>query len=392
MIIGIDASNIRTGGGVTHLVEVLRAGDPEKYGIDEVVVYCDRKLQELMSPKPWLKFSNHSLLEGAFLKDTKFGGIVLNRGWLRRLSWKKFVLPKLLKECDVLFVPGGVYSGKFRPYVTMFQSMLPFKFNEFKRYFPHIQFFRILLLRFLQGKTFKKANGVICLSGGGKEILESAVKNDFLTVIPHGIKEEFYGKVKIQRSLSDYSDEKPFRLLYVSIIDVYKHQWQIVKAVAKLRERGLPVILDLVGSAYKPALKKLNKAIAQYDPNGDFIHYLGAIPYNQLSQHYANADAFVFASSCETFGMPLLEAMAIGLPIACSDHSVMPSILKDAGVYFDPENADNVAQALESLLNDVRLRQYLAQKARAYAKQYSWKKCANKTFEFIGKIGKEYKK
>ena len=115
------------------------------------------------------------------------------------------------------------------------------------------------------------------------------------------------------------------------------------------------------------------------------------MPYNELYKVYHQADAFVFASSCETFGQILLEAMASGLPIACSNRSAMPEVLGNAGIYFDPESPDQIADALTMLLKDHDLRAMLAQEAYDRAREYSWERCAKETFSFLAEVIKTNK-
>lgn len=79
----------------------------------------------------------------------------------------------------------------------------------------------------------------------------------------------------------------------------------------------------------------------------------------------------------------LLEAMAAGLPIACSDRGPMPEILEDGGVYFDPELPDSIAAAVEQLITDPALRERVAQRAKQLSEQYSWSRCAEETWKFI---------
>jgi glycosyltransferase involved in cell wall biosynthesis len=172
-------------------------------------------------------------------------------------------------------------------------------------------------------------------------------------------------------------------LLYVSAVDVYKHQWHTVQSAAKLRQSGLPVELTLVGSAYPPALRRLRRIIEQVDPFGTFINYAGHESYSLLPKRYHQADCFVFASSCENLPNILLEAMAAGLPIACSERGPMPEILGDAGVYFDPESPESISVALRCLIEDLSLRESSAQLAYEKAGFYSWKRCARETFEFL---------
>ena len=79
----------------------------------------------------------------------------------------------------------------------------------------------------------------------------------------------------------------------------------------------------------------------------------------------------------------LVEAMAAGLPIACSDRGPMPEVLADGGVYFDPENPHSIAIAIRKLIEDSTLRENVAFKAKLLSQQYSWSRCANETWAFI---------
>jgi glycosyltransferase involved in cell wall biosynthesis len=147
------------------------------------------------------------------------------------------------------------------------------------------------------------------------------------SIIPHGLNPRFNQTPKVQRARSDYDEVNPYRVLYVSIIDQYKHQWFVVEAVATLRDEGFPIVLDLVGPAYPAALKRLNQTINCVDAERRWVHYHGAIPFNELHLCYSQADLGLFASSCENMPNILLETMASGLPIACSNRGPMPEVL-----------------------------------------------------------------
>ena len=182
----------------------------------------------------------------------------------------------------------------------------------------------------------------------------------------------------------------PFRLLYVSILAVYKHQWHVVVAVAALRKKGFPVAIDFVGSFSPQAMCMFKDTVQRVDPEGSFINYKEFIPYNELPEVYQKADAFVFASSCENMPNILLEAMAAGLPIACSNRGPMPEVLGNAGVYFDPESPDQIADVLTMLLKDHSLRVRLAQEAYDRVGKYSWERCARETFSFLADVVEEW--
>jgi len=204
--------------------------------------------------------------------------------------------------------------------------------------------------------------------------------------IGSGVDDQFRIAPRAQRPIASYDREHPFRLLYVSIIDVYKHQDVIAEAVARLRARGLPVEIDFRGPSYAPAEKRLNDVIAHVDPKREFIHAGGATKYADLPASYAAADAFVFASSCENMPNILLEAMAAGLPIASSNRGPMPEILGDAGVHFDPENVDDIERALYTLVTDHCGREQWAAASFDRAHRYTWVRCASDTYQFLADV------
>ena len=84
--------------------------------------------------------------------------------------------------------------------------------------------------------------------------------------------------------------------------------------------------------------------------------------------------------------------MAIGLPIACSNRGPMPEVLEDGGIYFDPEDAESIAEAVEKIIQSADMRLSIACKAQLLSKQYNWKRCSNETFSFIRSVstGEEY--
>src|SRR5262249_48600904 len=149
-------------------------------------------------------------------------------------------------------------------------------------------FLRLTLLHYSQGSTFRRADGMIFLTDYARSEIQWAIGTlrQPVAVIPHGIAERFRQAPKLQQPLSAYSAANPFRLLYVSIVDVYKHQWQVVTALSELRRAGLPMTLDLVGPAYPPAMNRLQRVLDTVDPDGDFIHYRGSIESSKLHEVY----------------------------------------------------------------------------------------------------------
>jgi len=374
MRLGIDASNIRTGGGLTHLAELLNAAEPYKHGITRVTVWAGRQTIDALPVKPWLKCVHEPMLDQSLPVRT---------------YWQMARLPRLAEEqCDLLFVPGGSYVGGFRPFATMSHNLLPFESEESRRYGVSWMFLKMWLLRRSQARSFRNADGMIFLSRYARFAVNLTTRMyGEQPIIPHGINRNFYRSPRKQKPIAEYSMAEPFRFLYVSKVEPYKHQWHVVEAVARLRKAGMPVALDLIGGIEcQSSGKRLLQAISREDAEGNFIHWLDHVPYTELPQYYHRADAFIFASSCENLPNILLEAMASGLPIASSDWGPMPEVLQEAGTYFDAERPEDITEALQTLLTDTAFREHCATQAYELARQYSWERCARETFSYLAEV------
>jgi glycosyltransferase involved in cell wall biosynthesis len=99
----------------------------------------------------------------------------------------------------------------------------------------------------------------------------------------------------------------------------------------------------------------------------------------ELRSVYRLATAFIFPSFCEGFGLPLLEAMASGIPVAASQAPAIPEICQDAALFFDPERPEDLAESILHLLKDETLREDLVHRAEKRVKDFSWESTARKT-------------
>jgi glycosyltransferase involved in cell wall biosynthesis len=372
LTIGVDATNLLRGGGVTHLVELLRSAQPNDFGINRVVIWGGQATLNALDDRPWLDKRNPRALD---------------KGLLQRMLWQRYRLSQEARNagCDVLFVPGGSYAGNFHPVVTMSRNMLPFEWRELKRYGWSLLTLKLLLLRLIQSRSYRNADGLIFLTNYARQAvlgITGGLRAKTM-IIPHGLNTRFKHAPKPQHAITDYDEANPYHVLYVSIIDEYKHQWHVVEAIASLRQEGFPVVLDLVGPAYPSALKRLSETIARQGENQSWVFYHGVIPFNDLHLCYSKADLGLFASSCENMPNILLETMASGLPIACSNRGPMPEILGVGGIYFDPEKPADIMRALHELISSQQLRAQLAQMSYQRAQHYSWERCAKETFQFL---------
>lgn len=381
MIVGIDGWNTRRGGGVTYLRELLEAARPADYGIQKIIIWSRSSVLNLLPEREWLKKIQVHALEAGPIKSFVWHFSRIDHELARH-------------HCDVLLTPGMVHLGRFRPYVAVCQNLLPFSPRERARFGFGRQRMKFHLLEYIQTWTFRRAAGVVFLTNSAKEVVERKMgfRCGNSTVIPHGIAQRFV------RPPSDDSISpppvvapRPFRWLYVSIIDYYKHQENVASAAAELIRSGFDIAIDFVGPANGQLGLKFEATLRRLDPTGERLRYSGAVDFTRLHRKYHEADAFVFASSCENLPNILIEAMAARLPIACSNFLPMPEVLRDGGVYFNPERPSEIEAAMRRLQADVELRNQLANRAYILARAYSWEQCAAQTLTYLAEVARRFR-
>ncbi len=176
MILSINASNVRTGCSVTHLINGLAAVEPEDYAVTKIVVSGNKETLDRLFDRGWLKTIHSASLD---------------RALPYRLLWQWFRLPALARaRCEMLFSPGGNAPPGFAPLVAMSRNMLPFDWWEHSRYEIRLEALRILLLRWGQARTFERAQGAIFLTRYAHDAVRriARVRGD-LAIIPHQIEE-----------------------------------------------------------------------------------------------------------------------------------------------------------------------------------------------------------
>ncbi|HEY9221965.1 MAG TPA: glycosyltransferase family 1 protein [Lutibacter sp.] len=376
MILGIDASNIRSGGGLTHLKEILENAEPNKYNFEKVIVWSNNETLARLPYYPWLQKETHNWLNKSFVFSFLFQILLLSK-------------IAVSEKCNLIFVPGGTFFGSFQNIVSMSQNMLPFEKEERNRFPNWKSRLRFKILHFTQGRTFKNSKGVIFLTNYAKNYIVKDINlKTNSEIIPHGINLSFLNEPKVQKDISKYTKENPFKLLYVSIVTVYKHQWNVADVVIKLRKEGYPITLDLVGGNTSESLEKLMQVLKK--DNEGCVEFKGLVQYNDLENIYKSADGFIFASSCENMPIILIEAMTAGLPIASSNKGPMPEVLGDACFYFNPLDTNEIYLALKNMINSSELRTIKSLKSYNKSINYTWKECSEKTFEYLSRIAKQY--
>jgi glycosyltransferase involved in cell wall biosynthesis len=369
MRVGINACRARSGGAIAHLTGLIGELDPGTHGFSEIHVWGYDRLLEQLPERSWLIKRSTGRWQASLATE---------------LLWERFCLKRLARRAaiDIIFNVDVGTICRFRPSIMMSQDMLSYEPGEMDRYAYGKAWLRLLALRYIQNASLRSGDGAIFLTEHAARTIQQACgRLANVAIVPHGVDKRFSD---MERSAEwPQSGRRPLRCLYVSNTAPYKHQWHVVDAIARLRAKGWMIELNLVGGGRGPAQDRLNAEIARSDPDGRFVTLTDFVPHADIPRLLAEADLFVFASSCENMPITLLEAMAVGLPIACSNRGPMPEVLQDGGVYFDPEDPATIATAVESLLDATDKRHAYARRARELAGKYSWKRCASQTFDFI---------
>jgi glycosyltransferase involved in cell wall biosynthesis len=311
------------------------------------------------------------------------------RSLVHRVLWYWVQLPRFLKrlKADVLFCPGGTLATR-RLYgvksVVTHQNMLPFDLVERKRYPYGYLRAKFWLLHLTQGASFRHADLVIFISRYAKSVIDRCIpqRRGRSVVIPHGLDDHFR-----QRAASAPAEIKGAEyVLYVSTLDFYKAQLEVVSAWARLRQRRTTHEKLLLVGPGNPTYGSRVRDLVHSLGLRDQVLFVGNVPYEELPAYYQNAKVNLFSSSCENCPNILLEAMAGGRPVLCSSYPPMPEFAGDAAVYFDPYSPDQLAVLLARFLDDEALRERMGAAALKYSQRYQWHDSARKTWSALAEL------
>jgi len=236
--------------------------------------------------------------------------------------------------------------------------------------------------------SLRKADGIVTISEFTRKALieRFGLGSDKIKVTYLGLNDIFKepaGAGAVEAARRKFDLPEGF-LLFVGASEPRKNLPRLIDALAVIHERYAKIPLVFAGRAGADQTVLLDR-IRSRGLEG-WVRRLGYLPDPDIRDLYHAASALVFPSYCEGFGLPLLEAMACGLPVAASGVSALPEIGGEAAVYFDPENVEDMAAKIILILADDRLRASLQAKGRERAKAFTWQKTARETLAFYREI------
>lgn len=372
MKIAINTISVKnnTYGGRIHLLNLI-----------ENLIKIDRKNGYYLIVTNYNK-KIFSTLQGKNLKRTE---IPLSTGnYLLRLFYEQVYMPIIIRKLkiDVLITPAN--------FTTLFPgiksiNIIAIYYKNLIEKFPKIRsfYYRILL-----PLSAKRVDQIITVSNSMKNLLieDLNINPDKIKVIYEGVNTEHFTEThKLQSNIIKY---KPY-ILFLSTLYSYKNPDKILMAFAKLKhEKDIPHNLVFIGDDPQGNIGELKVLANRLEVSKD-VFFSGDVSYEDIPEYYKNADVFVHPSNIESFGLPLLEAMASGVPIVASNRTAMPEIVGDAGIIVEPNNIDELAKAVSNVIKNDKLRKSLIEKGYERVKSFKWKDTAIKTLAVIKQVVNE---
>jgi len=369
MIIGIDAS---------------RANEDQKTGVGWYAYFLIQELKKVANGDIQVILYSRQPLEGE-LAELPEGWSSKVLGWWPGRLWTqvRLSIEMLFRAPDVLFVPAHVPPAIYpKKTVMMVHDVAAVRFPESYNWFE-----RWLSVRSARQAVRRLWKVLVPSEFTKEELLKIETRNGKqekkITVVPHGYSDT-YRKIEdrkaIDQVLKKYDISRPFALS-IGRLEGKKNTERIIEAFEKVKtlKRYPSVDFELVfvgrpGHGYDEVQSAIDSA-----EHKDDIHELGYVEQDDMPYVINAAEMVMYPSLYEGFGFVALEAMACGTPVITSKGTSVEEVAGDAAVYVDPMSVDQIAEAMQTLLDDEVVRHKKIQSGFGRVKRFSWQRCAEET-------------
>ena len=355
------------------------AGDSGKSGISQYMKNIFKRLPKFSDEDDYVMFMANSDREHFDFEHDKvrivtlpdwFGHPVIN------IFWHLICLPLMLAvyRCDCVYLPAGNRRLAWWygvPSIATIHDLSQLHVEG--KYDPFRMFYCKKVLPFLM----RRQDRVISVSKATRSDLEqfAGVDNKIIDVVYNGADLEHFKQqnreASTQRVRQRYDITGPYILYTARLEHPGKNHVRLLEAFASLKRiEEIPHYLILAGSPWSGA--EAIYAAAQDLGISEYVIFAGFVPNEELPDLYAGADLFAFPSLFEGFGIPLLEAMASGTPVAASNVASIPEVVQDAGLLFEPTRTEDIQDAIYRLAEDPKLRKNLVKLGLEQSQRFSW--------------------
>jgi len=366
------------GGVETYLRNLLRSLQEVDH-INQYSLICDSHYAyELPLANPNFKVLLSNYTKPSFMWFVR--GIIRNTV---KIDILRPVMNRL--KVDVIHHPFSFLN----PLSLTIPSVLTFHDMQHEFFPEYFSAYELKVLKEFYRPSAEQATRIIAISEYVKSSLveKYEIIPDKIDVIYNGYNSQYRiieDRDGLEKIRSKYALHRPF-IYYPAATWPHKNHKRLLTSLKIIKERfAFDGQLVLTGVAMKSNKEVLEDI--RHLGLGDTVKVLGYVPYNDLPYLYNLARLMVFPSLFEGFGIPLIEAMACGCPIACSNVTSIPEIAGDAGVMFDPASVEDMAEKVWGLWNNEAMRQELKLKGLERVKRFSWDSTARETIKVYGKV------
>jgi glycosyltransferase involved in cell wall biosynthesis len=219
-----------------------------------------------------------------------------------------------------------------------------------------------------------------------KDLIQLGIKDAKIEVIHNGIDHSlFYPHRELTGDtlvIKPFSIKRPY-FIYVSRLQgEHKMHRELIDAFDLFKSKTKSEHRLVLSGSDGDKAERIHKAVAA-SAYAEDIFLTGHFPHENLPELYSCADASVFPSIAEGVGLPILEAMATGIPVLCAKAGSLPEFAGNSAIYFDAHNPVEIAENLERIVNDEKLRETMIESGLDWVKRFSWTKTADKTIEVL---------
>lgn len=183
-------------------------------------------------------------------------------------------------------------------------------------------------------------------------------------------------------NINPFAIKRPYFVYATKLSGPEKKHEELIKAFELFKKKtGLPHRLVIAGEGVEYA-EKIHDVAYNCEFASD-IFIVGYFPHESLPKLYGAAEACVFPSVTEGVGLPILEAMACGLPVLCSSQGALPEIGGDAALYFDSDNIEQIADLMERIVVDTELKEKMVKKGLDWSSKFSWEETVKNTLDLL---------
>jgi glycosyltransferase involved in cell wall biosynthesis len=292
-----------------------------------------------------------------------------------RRFWTLFALPRALRHDmpDIFFSPTH-YSPFFIPMKTVLTIL-----DVSYKYFPEMFTKKDLYKLSWWGKfSVRKSKKIITISESSKDdiIKTYGINAKNIEVIHLGIKKLPIANMTKEELFKKYSITMPY-ILFVGTLQPRKNLVRLIQAISLLKNKDIKlVIIGKKGWMYEDILSAPEK----FDIS-DRVIFLHNVINSELPLFYKYASLFVLPSLYEGFGLPILEAMKYKCPVVTSKVSSLPEAGGEAALYINPEDVSEIAEKIDEVLVNTKLRERMVKLGDIQVKKFSWEKTASEVIK-----------